>query len=64
MAPRQLSLLVLDDTFAVSRLAGDTPVPVWVSGHFYSVTRTGEKLSIVCRQDVVPEGVWCERGWR
>jgi hypothetical protein len=65
MASRQLALLVLDETFAVSRLSGDAPVPTWANaGSFFSVTRTAEELSIVCRQDVVPESVPCERGWR
>src|SRR5262249_12768196 len=27
-------------------------------------TRTADELSVVCRQDAVPEGVTCERGWR
>ena len=65
MASWQLALLVLDETFAVSRLSGDAPVPTWANaGSFFSVTRTAEELSIVCRQDVVPESVPCERGWR
>jgi hypothetical protein len=64
MAARHLVLLVLDEHFAVSRLASDTPIPAWVGGPFSSVTRTAEELSIVCRQDVVPEEVQCERGWR
>ena len=65
MGSWQLALLVLDETFAVSRLSGDAPVPTWANaGSFFSVTRTAEELSIVCRQDVVPESVPCERGWR
>ena len=65
MGSWQLALLVLDETFAVSRLSGDAPIPTWAhAGPFYSVTRTAEELSIVSRQDVVPDGVRCERGWR
>src|SRR5262249_13866354 len=29
----------------------------------FSVTRTHDEISVVCRQDCVPEGVVCERGW-
>jgi hypothetical protein len=62
---QQLTLLVLDGTFAICRLGGDSPIPSWAAaGHFFSITRTADELSIVCRQDAVPEGVVCERGWR
>jgi hypothetical protein len=57
--------MVLDGTFAVCRLAGDAPLPPWATaGHFVSLTRTPEELSLVCAQDAVPEGIVCERGWR
>jgi hypothetical protein len=59
------TLLVLDDTFAVCRLAGDAAIPPWATGGgFFSITRTADELSVVCRQAAVPEGVLCERGWR
>ena len=61
----ELSLLLLDGTFAVCRLGPDAPPPPWASaGPFLSVTRTAEGLSVVCLQDAVPEAVACERGWR
>ena len=31
---------------------------------FCSVTRTLDELSVVCLEDIVPEGVRCEKGWR
>jgi hypothetical protein len=31
---------------------------------FFSITRTGEELSVVCREVLVPEGIRAERGWR
>jgi hypothetical protein len=31
---------------------------------FFSITRTGEELSVVCREALVPEGIRAERGWR
>jgi hypothetical protein len=65
MAIRQLTLIVLPETFAVSRLGSDAPIPAWATaGDFFSITRTADELSIVCHQDSVPEGVKCERGWR
>jgi putative acetyltransferase len=62
---RQLPLLVLNDTFAVTRLSGDASIPSWaIAGGFFSITRTPDELSIVCRQASVPPGVVCERDWR
>ncbi len=60
-----LILLPVDGTFAICRLEPSTPIPSWATtGDFSSITRTAEELSIVCRQDAVPEGTQCERGWR
>lgn len=62
---RPLSLLVLEGTFAVCRLAPEAALPDWATdGGFCSVTRTADELSIVCPQSAVPEGIRCERGWR
>jgi hypothetical protein len=60
-----LDLVVLPGTFALCRLPADAALPAWVtSGDLVSVTRTREELSIVCPQDVVPEGVRCARDYR
>jgi hypothetical protein len=65
MTPHQLTLLVLPDLLAVCRLAPDAATPTWAaSTGFSSITRTSDELSIVCRQEAVPEEVKCERGWR
>ena len=50
---------------AVCRLSGAEPIPSWaVQGAFFSITRTTEEFSVVCPDDLVPEGVRAERGWR
>src|SRR5262249_18103286 len=65
MAFRQLTLIVVDGLFAVCRLEPADSVPRWATAdEFFSITRTADELSIVCRQDAVPEGILCERGWR
>ncbi len=65
MAVQQLTLLVVDDSFAICRLGSGSPIPSWATaGPLWSITRTADELSAVCRQDAVPEGVVCERGWR
>lgn len=60
-----LTLTLLDDTFAVSKLPPDAVVPVWAwTGEVACVTRTRDELSIVCRADLVPDEVQTETGWR
>jgi len=61
----KLRLTLLDGTLAVCRLPADAPVPGWTAhGHFLSITRTHDELSIVCLQEAVPEDVPSEPGWR
>ncbi len=65
MAPLDWTLVLVDDIFAICRLGVDCPLPPWATASpFFSITRTADELSVVCRQDAVPEGINCERGWR
>ena len=65
MLRHQLTLLVLDDTFAICKLGSKEAIPAWATvGAFFSVTRTADELSVVCSARVVPEGTVCERNWR
>src|SRR6516225_12245128 len=60
-----MTLLLVDNTFAICRLGGDSTLPPWATASpFFSITRTADELSVVCRQEAVPEGINCERGWR
>jgi GNAT superfamily N-acetyltransferase len=62
---RRLTLVPLEGTCAVCRFDADAPLPGWVStAPFLSVTRTAEELSVVCREDCIPDGVRCEKSWR
>lgn len=58
------TLELLPDTLAICRLDADAPVPEWANGDLVSITRTHEELSVVCRQEHVPDDVQSERGWR
>jgi aminoglycoside 6'-N-acetyltransferase I len=61
----KLSLVPLGGAYAVCRLDADAPLPVWVAGgSFVSITRTADELSVVRREEAVPDGVRCERGWK
>ncbi len=62
---RYLTLSVLGGTYAICRMDKGSPVPGWaLAGETFSVTRTRDELSVVCREDAVPGGVRCDRGWR
>jgi len=62
---RCFDLTVLPGPLAMVRLAADAALPDWATRDgFFSVTRTGEELSIVCDADRVPSGVSAEKGWR
>ena len=51
-------------TFAICRLDRDAPIPEWAHNGFFSITRTPDELSIICKEEIVPEQVLCEKGWR
>ncbi len=64
-APLRLKLLDVDGGFAVCKLPPDSAVPTWATaGDVFSVTRTDEELSVVCRQEMVPSGTRAEVDWR
>ena len=64
-AGHKLPLVPVEGAYAVSRLDAHAPLPGWVAGGpFVSITRTADELSVVCREEAIPEGVRCERGWR
>jgi hypothetical protein len=65
MKPSKLVLSILPETLAICRLDKVSPIPEWaLEASFFSITRTGEELSIVCTQLNVPEGVKHEDGYR
>ena len=62
---RHLDLSLLPERFAISRLAANSPIPDWaMRGPFFSVTRTGDELSVVTELCFVPVGVQSQPGWR
>ena len=62
---RQWTLTLLKDSFAVCKLEDNASIPPWATtGNFFSITRTADELSVICRQEVVPDGIPCEHGWR
>jgi hypothetical protein len=62
--PHHLKYRVLLERLAVCRLGSDARIPAWaLEGGFFCVMRTYDELSIVCSEDLVPDGAQAERGW-
>jgi len=60
-----LQLSLLSDSFAISKLAADAPIPAWATtAPIFSITRTADELSIVAPETVTPNDIRSERGWR
>jgi hypothetical protein len=65
VATRSLELSLLPETFAICHFAADAAVPEWASqGQFFSITRTGEELSVIAETVFVPAGLRTEVSWR
>ena len=65
MCHRSLTLSLLSEIFAVCRFDSRALIPSWVTnGDSFSLTRTPDELSIVCRQNDVPNNIHCEPDWR
>jgi aminoglycoside 6'-N-acetyltransferase I len=64
LGPPRVGLCVVDGRFAICKLADSSSIPPWViEGDLFSITRTLDEVSVVCREQFVPEGVACDRDW-
>lgn len=62
---KKFSLKILPDRMAVCRLAPTAELPDWIDkSSIFTVTRTGEELTVVCAETPVPPDVLSEGGWR
>ncbi len=62
-----MNLMLLRGLFSVCQLEADAPLPAWAmsaTSTIFSITRTPSELSIVCVQELTPDGVRAERDWR
>ncbi len=65
MEKNDIILKLIDGTFGVCRLNPADEIPHWAKNDkFYSISKTGEELSIVCAQEDISEGVTSELGWK
>ncbi|MDO8452783.1 MAG: ACT domain-containing protein [bacterium] len=60
-----LTLKILSSTFAVCQLPRESDIPSWATkGALSSITKTNNELSVVCEQELIPEGVKADKDWR
>jgi hypothetical protein len=59
----KLNLKIQKGNYAVCLLGKDSKIPEWANGEFFSITKTEDELSIVCKEEIVPESIKCEKGW-
>ena len=60
-----MDLSLLAGEFSICRLNPGCEIPDWSSGPgFYSISRTGSELSVICLSERVPEGIEKETRWR
>lgn len=56
---------VLDEKYCVAKLQPDSLLPAFPQAStLCSITRTGDELSVVCEENLAPEGAEVERNWR
>jgi len=56
---------VLEEKYCVAKLNPGSLVPAFTDGDgLYSVTKTSDELSVVCEENLAPEGAEVERNWR
>jgi len=59
-----LTLTVLDKEYSVHRLKPEAEIPRNILGtSFYSISKTGEELSIVCESDITINSNKVDTGW-
>ena len=60
-----MKLSLLPHTFAVCRLGPDDSIPSWIDQtSFWTVSKTNEELSVVCRDHNIPSTVQSEKNWK
>jgi hypothetical protein len=62
---RSLDLHLFPGRMAICRLGPEEESPSWAGSEVLSsVTRTQAETTVVCREENVPAGITCNKGWR
>jgi hypothetical protein len=60
-----LSLQILNDKYAIYRFDVDPSLPDWIKdSDFYSITKTKDELSVVCKQSGSLDNCEISKDWR
>lgn len=60
-----LTLTSLPGAYAICKLEPGAEIPAWsLQGDIFSITRTADELSVLCREKQVPGEVHKQAGWR
>jgi uncharacterized protein len=59
-----LTVEVLQERFAISRLPADAQIDLGVPEGFFSITRSDRELSIICAEQFAPAAGELSLGWR
>ena len=62
---RNFRIRLLPDSVYVCRLPADAQIPPCaIASPIFSITRTAEELSLICREDCVPQHAQTQGPWR
>lgn len=60
----KIRLKQIDGQYAIAQLPHNDAIPSWADGDgFVSISRTDDELSVVCRQERVPDNVKSDDNW-
>ena len=59
-----MNLNLIDGSFSIHRISPNDEIPNQIyQSHFYSITKTGEEISVVCSSSVHFDSERTETGW-
>ncbi len=65
MKNSKLSLSILPGKLAICLLGKNNEIPSWaLKSNFFSISKTIDELSVVCLEDIVPDGIKFEGNWK
>ena len=64
MLQKKAKLTILKDLFTVHKFSPNYEIPIQVfESHFYSISKTEDELSIVCKSSLLLDSHYKETGW-
>ena len=61
----EINLTVTDGLYSIIKLPPEAAIPQWaLESAFFSITKTGDELSVVAESGCAPKGLDADAGWR